>query len=213
MIVAPSFLTANFSILRDEIESISQAKWLHFDVMDGRFVPNTTYDARMVSRIRSFSNQFFDCHLMIDNPKAQIGKYIAAGAELVTFHVEAAKDETEECIQLIKDWGAKVGISLKPKTPIERLDAFLSQVDLVLVMSVEPGKGGQSFMEDSLGKIAYLRRFRNDNKCSFLIEVDGGINYETAKKVKEAGADVIVSGSYIFNQRDRNQVIGVLENV
>ncbi|MDD5602041.1 MAG: ribulose-phosphate 3-epimerase [Candidatus Izemoplasmatales bacterium] len=213
MIVAPSFLTANFSILRDEIESISQAKWLHFDVMDGRFVPNTTYDARMVSRIRSFSNQFFDCHLMIDNPKTQIGKYIAAGAELVTFHVEAAKDETEECIQLIKDWGAKVGISLKPKTPIERLDAFLSQVDLVLVMSVEPGKGGQSFMEDSLGKIAYLRRFRNDNKCSFLIEVDGGINYETAKKVKEAGADVIVSGSYIFNQRDRNQVIGVLENV
>lgn len=213
MIVAPSFLTANFSILRDEIESIARAKWLHFDVMDGRFVPNTTYDARMLSRIRAFSNQFFDCHLMIEDPLSHIGKYIAAGAELVTFHIEVTDDKAFDCIQLIKERGAKVGISLNPNTPIEHLNPFLLQVDLVLVMSVEPGKGGQSFIEDSLRKIAYLKRFRDENGLKYLIEVDGGINLETAKLVKEAGADVIVSGSFIFNQSDRDEVIGALENV
>jgi ribulose-phosphate 3-epimerase len=213
MIVAPSFLTANFSILRDEIESVSRARWLHFDVMDGHFVPNVTYDARMLSRIRAFSSQFFDCHLMIDDPISQIEQYIVAGAELVTFHVEAAGETTKECISLIKSHNVKVGISLKPNTPIEQLDSILSLVDLVLVMSVEPGKGGQAFQPDSLRKIAYFERFRSEKGLKYLIEVDGGINLDTAKLVKSAGADVIVSGSYIFNQTDRAILIEALENV
>lgn len=213
MIVAPSFLTADFFRLREEIESIQRAKWLHFDVMDGNFVENITYDESVLHDIKGFSKQFFDCHLMIEEPLNHLEKYIDAGADLITFHYEAAADSIAETIQKIESKQCQVGISVKPATDIRVLEPFLSQLDLILVMSVEPGRGGQQFMMESLDKIQYLASMRKAGNHRFLIEVDGGINLTTAKLVKDAGADVIVVGSYLFNQTNRAQMIEVLENV
>ena len=213
MIVAPSFLTADFKRLSDEISSISVAKWLHFDVMDGVFVPNKTYDHEMVELLRKNSTQFFDCHLMVDSPLSDFYRYKKAGADLITFHYEATLDATDVAIQTIRDLSIKVGISIKPATPVDVLIPYLKSIDLVLVMSVEPGKGGQKFLESSLDKIAFLSDYRKKELASFLIEVDGGINYETAKLVKSVGADVVVAGSYIFNRTDRSDAIKELENV
>lgn len=212
MICAPSFLSCDFSKLSSEIKSINQAQWLHFDVMDGNFVTNTTYNQDMLKTISAYSDQFFDCHLMIDNPEKYVDDYIANGADLVTFHYEATHD-ARTLIKHIKSKGVKAGISVKPDTDIYVLNDLLPLLDLVLVMSVEPGKGGQKFIEDSVDKISYLDEMRNTHLYSYLIEVDGGINFATAKKVKNAGCDVIVVGSFIFNQTKRNQLIEDLENV
>jgi len=212
MIVAPSFLTADLNHLESEIKSISYARWLHFDVMDGIFVPNKTYDYQMVSTIKNYSNQFFDCHLMVDNPMPDIYRYIKAGANLVTIHYEALGPATKVALQAIRDLKAQCGLSIKPATPIEAIVPFLGIVDLVLIMSVEPGKGGQKFMESALDKIAFLKQYREDNHLTFLIEVDGGINLSTAKQIAMAGADVAVAGSFIFNQHNREQAIRDLEN-
>lgn len=212
MICSPSFLSCDFSILESEILSINEAKWLHFDVMDGLFVSNTTYDHKILSEIKKISNQFFDCHLMIEQPEKYYLNYIEAGADLVTFHYEATKDSLA-LIKAIKSKGVKVGISIKPETKVSVLDPFLSELDLVLIMSVEPGKGGQKFISDSLNKIKYLFNKRTKHKYNFLIEVDGGINFETAECVKNAGNDVIVVGSFIFNEQNRNKLVQELENV
>ncbi|XMB72739.1 ribulose-phosphate 3-epimerase [Mycoplasmatota bacterium WC30] len=212
MICSPSFLSCDFSNLESEIKSISNAKWIHFDVMDGKFVPNATYDFNMLKIIKQISNQFFDCHLMIREPGRYIMKYILAGADLITFHYEAT-DRALSLIKKIKINGVKVGISIKPGTNIEVLDKLLPEVDLVLIMSVEPGKGGQKFIENSIEKIKYLDQKRKELDLKFLIEVDGGINSDTAKQVKNVNCDVIVVGSYIFNSDNRNDLIVELENV
>ncbi|MDD3712879.1 MAG: ribulose-phosphate 3-epimerase [Candidatus Izemoplasmatales bacterium] len=212
MICSPSFLSCDFTKLESEIKSIDHAKWLHFDVMDGIFVENTTYDEEMVKDIKSISSQFFDVHLMIIEPKKHVDKYINAGADLITFHLEAT-EEPLELIKKIKKSNVKAGISIKPQTPVESLDFLLPYLDLILIMSVEPGKGGQKFIEDSLTKINYLFRKKQLNNYKFLIEVDGGINLETAKRVRELGCDVIVVGSFLFNSSNRNQLIEELENV
>lgn len=213
MIVAPSFLTADFTCLQAEIESIAKAKWLHFDFMDGIFVVNTTYDEKILCEIKKYSNQFFDCHLMIADPRAKIAGYKAAGADLITFHYEAAKEEMFETIQQIRDSGCQVGVSIKPDTNPEVLLPYLNELDLILIMSVEPGKGGQEFIPESLDKIRFFAGLKKIEGYGYLIEVDGGINLMTAKMVKAAGADVIVAGSYIINNPDRNGIIEVLENV
>jgi len=212
MICAPSFLSSDFSKLKDEIRSISHAKWLHFDVMDGKFVSNKTYDHHMLSEIKTYSDQFFDCHLMIEKPENYVQNYIDHHADLITFHYEAT-DDPLSLIKLIKKQGVQVGISIKPNTDVIALDPLLKDLDLILIMSVEPGQGGQSFIHGSLKKIKYLDEQRKLHDYPYLIEVDGGINHHTAKLVKEAGVDVIVVGSYIFNQANRNQIIKDLENV
>ncbi len=212
MICSPSFLSCDFNKLESEIKSISAAKWIHFDVMDGKFVPNATYDFNMLKIIKQISNQFFDCHLMIRDPGRFLMKYILAGADLITFHYEAT-DRALSLIKVIKTNGVKAGISIKPGTDIDVLDSLLPEVDLVLIMSVEPGKGGQKFIKESLEKIRYLDQKRKELNLKFLIEVDGGINNETALLVKEVNCDVIVVGSYIFNRDNRNVIISELENV
>ncbi|XFA99609.1 ribulose-phosphate 3-epimerase [Candidatus Izemoplasma sp. B36] len=212
MICSPSFLSCDFSKLESEIKSISKAKWLHFDVMDGKFVPNTTYDFHMLKLIKQISDQYFDCHLMIEEPEKIYEKYILAGANLLTFHYEATKQPIA-LMKAIKAKKTKVGISIKPNTDISVLDTLLPDLDLILIMSVEPGKGGQKFLLNSLDKIKYLSEKRKEHNYNYLIEVDGGINFETAKLVKEAGCDVIVVGSFIFNSDSRNDLIMELENV
>jgi ribulose-phosphate 3-epimerase len=211
MIVSPSFLTADFMNLEAEIRSISFSQWLHFDVMDGRFVPAYTYDQEIVRKIRSISRQFFDVHLMIEEPEKWIVAYAEAGADLVTFHLEASEDPGL-LIRQIKSQDVACGISLKPGTPMEGLLPWIDQVDLVLVMSVEPGKGGQAFLPGAVDRIRFLSEYRKKNGLSFLIEVDGGINGKTITAVKEAGADVVVAGSFIFNRNDRKNAIRELEN-
>ncbi|MDY0024050.1 MAG: ribulose-phosphate 3-epimerase [Candidatus Izemoplasmatales bacterium] len=212
MIVSPSFLSSDFSKLKEEILSINNAKWLHFDVMDGLFVENKTYDHKLINEIKDYSNQFFDVHLMIEKPEMHIDKYVKSGADLITFHYEATS-KPEDLIKKIKDKNVKAGISIKPDTPVFLLDQLLNELDLILIMSVEPGKGGQKFIPNSIEKIEYLNKKRIENNYNYLIEVDGGINKETAKTVMLAGCDVIVVGSYIFNSDNRKELIGELENV
>ncbi|MBN2541216.1 MAG: ribulose-phosphate 3-epimerase [Bacilli bacterium] len=212
MICSPSFLSCDFDRLESEIRSVSNAKWLHFDVMDGKFVTNTTYDHTMLKQIQAYSNQFFDCHLMIEKPSEFIQDYIESGAHSITFHIEA-QPNPKQLIQTLKDQNIKVGMSVKPNTDIATLDPYLPDLDLILVMSVEPGKGGQRFLPSALDKISYLNQKRMENGYRYLIEVDGGINLDTAKLVEDHGCDVIVVGSFLFNQDDRNAMIEVLEDV
>lgn len=212
MICSPSFLSSDFTKLESEIKSVSNAKWLHFDVMDGKFVDNKTYNHLMVREIKAFSKQFFDVHLMIEEPEKYYQDYIAEGAELITFHFEATSKPLE-LIKKIKKQDILAGISIKPDTPVEVLDDLLPYLDLILIMSVEPGRGGQDFITSSLDKIEYLNNKRNLLDYSYYIEVDGGINLETAKLVKDKGCDVIVVGSFIFNKEDRRKIIEELKNV
>ena len=212
MICSTSFLSSDFSRLREEILSVNRAKWLHFDVMDGKFVENVTYNHLMLREIKKYSEQFFDVHLMIVKPEKYIDKYIDEGANLITFHLEASKDPLK-LISKIKARNVLAGISIKPNTEVEDLLDFLPYLDLVLIMSVEPGKGGQNFISNSLGKIEYLLKKKKELNHEFFIEVDGGINFETAKTVREAGCDVIVVGSFLFNKPNRNKLIEELENV
>lgn len=212
MICAPSFLSSDFTKLKEEIQSINAAKWLHFDVMDGKFVKNKTYDHTMLPEIAAYSNQVFDCHLMVEKPEDVVDHYIKNKADYITFHYEAT-DKVLDLIHHIKASGVKAGISIKPNTPVKVLDDLLAYVDMILVMSVEPGKGGQAFIPSSIEKIAYLNEQRIKHRFNYQIEVDGGINHETAKMVKDAGCDIIVVGSYIFKHTHRNERIRSLENV
>lgn len=196
IIVAPSLLAADFSDLRNEIDKVEKAgaEYLHLDVMDGAFVPNISFGAPIISAIRKHSNLVFDVHLMIENPDRFIKDFVEAGADIITVHVEATK-HLNRTLQLIKSYGKKAGISLNPSTPIEMIKYELKNIDMVLIMTVNPGFGGQAFIENMTDKIKELRTL--DKNID--IEVDGGINAETGKKVKEAGANILVAGSYIFN--------------
>ncbi len=196
IIVAPSLLAADFSDLKNEIDKVEKAgaEYLHLDVMDGAFVPNISFGAPVISAIRKHSNLIFDVHLMIENPDRFIKDFVEAGADIITVHVEATK-HLNRTLQLIKSYGKKAGISLNPSTPIEMIKYELKNIDMVLIMTVNPGFGGQAFIENMTDKIKELRTL--DKNID--IEVDGGINAETGKKVKEAGANILVAGSYIFN--------------
>lgn len=201
MIIAPSVLSLDYGYFQQQIQQVnqSQAKWLHFDVMDGHFVPNLTFGPDILKAFCRHSLLVKDVHLMVSDPAFFADVFIKAGAQVITFHLEAVNpQQTMALIQQIHQQNVKVGISIKPNTPVEQIEPYLSFIDLVLVMSVEPGFGGQAFMENSLEKIAYLRKMIDEHHYAVQIEVDGGINQETGQKCVTAGADILVAGSYIF---------------
>ena len=215
-IVAPSLLSADFSNLQQELKLIEQtkAKWLHLDVMDGHFVNNITFGPPLVKSIRKSTNLFLDTHLMISKPAKYIEAFSNSGSDLITFHYEACADKQEilKIIDNIRKQNKKVGLSIKPATPAENIFEFLPLLDLVLVMTVEPGFGGQSFMETAAEKISIIRDFSNDIN----IQVDGGINADTSKIAVMLGANVLVAGSYVFKNNNYqipvNELCKALEN-
>lgn len=210
IIIAPSVLSADFANLERDIKKIEDAgaDWVHVDVMDGQFVPNITIGAPVVKSLRKTTKMPFDVHLMIVNPIKYIEDFAKAGADFITIHAEACENNLEETIDLIKSFGIKAGISVKPKTSWEAVKKVLHKSDLVLIMTVEPGFGGQKFMEDCLPKISELRKFiERENLRHIYIEVDGGINAETAKLATSAGADALVAGNYIYNSQDMYKAV------
>ncbi len=206
-IIAPSILSADFSCLGEEILDVERggADWIHVDVMDGHFVPNLTIGAPVVKGIRPATRLPFDVHLMIENPERYIDDFRKAGSDWITVHVEASS-HLDRTLKEIRESGAKSGLSLRPGTEIDSLTPFLKLVDLILVMTVEPGFGGQSFMPDMLKKIERLR-----GEFDGLISVDGGVNIETIRSCSDAGADVFVAGSAIFQEQDRAAYIRKLK--
>lgn len=207
--VAPSILSADFSRLGEEIKAISEAgaHYIHIDVMDGHFVPNLTLGPAIVNSIRKYSDKVFDVHLMMEKPERYIKNFVDAGADIIVVHVEACP-HLHRVIQEIKSYGVKAGVSLNPHTPVEMIKHLIPELDMVLIMSVNPGFGGQSFIPFSLDKIKAVRALSS----TIDIEVDGGIVEETGKLCVEAGANVLVAGSYIFggNYKER---ISVLSNL
>ena len=209
--VSPSILSADYASLKSEIEKVKNggADMLHVDVMDGHFVPNISIGPPVVKSIRKSTDMFLDCHLMISNPYDYIDSFASSGADLIAFHVESNSDILET-IEKITSAGVMPALVVKPGTPAESVFPYLSKIAMVLVMTVEPGFGGQSFMEDMLPKIKAIREKAREVNPELMIQVDGGIVPETAKKCVDAGADVLVSGSYIFGASDTEGAISSL---
>ncbi len=210
-ILAPSILSADFTILGQQIKETEAAgaQYLHFDVMDGIFVPSISFGLPVLKSIRKASKQVYDVHLMIEEPIRYIEQFAESGADIITFHVEAASD-SREVIDKIRSLGKKVGLAIKPKTPVEAVVPYLEHIDMLLVMTVEPGFGGQSFMPETVDKIRKIRERVSSLGIEADIEVDGGINDKTASIVLNAGANVLVSGSYLFKSDDMKAAAAVL---
>ncbi len=215
MIISPSVLSANFADLKTDIKKIEDggATWLHYDVMDGHFVPNISFGYSILNDVRKVTDLFLDVHLMISDPKKYLEEFVKAGADLITFHYESfnTMEAVKDMINEIKKHNVKAGISIKPNTSVDTIKPLLSDLDVVLVMSVEPGFGGQSFMPSALDKISTLKQWIQEDNLNCLIEVDGGINAETGKKCATVGVDVLVAGSYIFKHPNTKEAIESLK--
>ncbi|MDE6182411.1 MAG: ribulose-phosphate 3-epimerase [Eubacteriales bacterium] len=206
--LSPSILSADFMKLGEEIKILENEKvpYLHLDVMDGNFVPNISVGMTVIKSIRKSTNLVIDAHFMIDKPERYIDEFINLGCDIINFHFEAT-EKHNEIIDKIKSSGKKVGMTIKPKTDYKEILPYLNKLDLVLIMSVEPGFGGQKFMENSIEKIKGIREYVDKNNLNCEIEIDGGIKLDNVEKVIEAGADVIVVGSDIFEKEDKAEII------
>ncbi len=212
--IAPSLLSADFTALGEDIKSVSDADFLHFDVMDGMFVPNISVGIPVLQSIRKCTDMTLDVHLMIDRPVRYAEPFCKAGADILVCHVEADTPQNINAfLDKTKALGVKAGAAIKPKTPAEALIPYLEKLDLALVMTVEPGFGGQKFMADMMPKVEFLRNYIEKHALSCFLEVDGGVNPETAKTCIHAGADVLVAGSDVFKAADRNARIAQLRGI
>ena len=203
IIISPSILGGSFSNMQETVKLIdeSKAEYIHFDVMDGDFVPNLTFGSQFISNVRQYSKKVFDVHLMINRVGKFLDDYVKAGSDIITFHLEI-EENIKELISKIKINNIKCGIAIKPATPWEELKPYLNDIDQIIIMTVEPGFGGQKFMEDQLLKIEQLKNYISHNQLHVDIEVDGGVNYETGKKCVDAGANILVAGSFLFKQEN-----------
>ncbi len=210
--IAPSILSADFAKLGEDILSVRSADYLHFDVMDGLFVPNISIGIPVLESVRKFTDMTLDVHLMIDRPLRYVERFLSAGADILVFHVEADQPQNiMEALKIINASGKRAGLAIKPKTPAEVIIPYLEELSLICVMTVEPGFGGQKFMADQMDKVAKIRKMIDDAGLDCEIEIDGGVNPETAKVCVAAGADVLVAGSDVFKAADRAARIAELK--
>lgn len=212
MKISPSILSADFACLKDEILSVKDCDFVHVDVMDGHFVPNITVGIPVVKSLKKAVSIPLDVHLMITEPEKYIPEFCKAGSDIITFHIEATED-AEKCIELIKEGGAMPSVSIKPNTPAEAVFDILDKVGMVLVMTVEPGFGGQKFMADCLKKCEILAEEREKRGLDFMIQTDGGVNEETVIDCKNAKVDCAVAGSALFGAENRQEMLHKLQNV
>ncbi len=213
-IISPSMLSADFLNLGDDVKMVnkSQADWIHLDIMDGTFVPNLSYGLPIVEHIKKLATKTLDVHLMIVQPEKYIEAFHKAGADILTVHIEATT-HLHRCIQQIKALGMKAGVALNPQTPINQLEDIIQDIDLVLIMSVNPGFGGQSFITHAVEKVRKLKQLIEQTHSDCLIEVDGGVNLETGQLLVEAGADALVAGSFVFNSQNPPSTIEKLSRL
>ena len=209
--ILPSILSADFANLERDVRELEQIgiDMFHIDVMDGNFVPNISFGFPIIEAIRSKTDKIFDCHLMIARPEEYVERFCNAGCDMVSFHIEAT-NHADRVIQIIKNSGKKAGIVLNPQTSIESVKYLLPKLDYVLIMTVNPGFGGQKFIPEMLEKIEELAKIREEKGYSFLIQVDGGVNVETSKLCRDRGADLLVCGSFLFGAEDKEKILGEL---